>query len=371
MKRLASPVGFTCFLALLLSTLNIARTAANEAAISGSPVKEDIATSPPAQSTAAAEKAAAEKAIVVARADPIVPVPVPRPSIPLEVTPDRAAPTAPARFFTINQVLAKHRRGGSRSSAATLAALDPAGTASDAAPIAIQPLQSDEPFGLFTFHAPQGPLWVKWRGVEADVKAEASSLARCEADPSLCSRAQARFAAIIKDARTQQGRARLELVNRRVNDALRYVADIVHWNEADRWSAPLDKNGKGSFDTGLGDCEDYAIAKYAALRRAGLAAKDLRLLLVRDNAVRLAHAVLAAREDGRWLILDNRWSRLLDDTQVRRFTPLFALDDHGVKLFAAPYATNLPALSDDPMPAWGGSGATVEAGAPATGRSVA
>ena len=53
------------------------------------------------------------------------------------------------------------------------------------------------------------------------------------------------------------------------------------------------------------DCEDYAIAKYVALREAGVEAADLRFLLVRD---RLAgdHAVLGVRYEGRWLILDNR-----------------------------------------------------------------
>ena len=103
----------------------------------------------------------------------------------------------------------------------------------------------------------------------------------------------------------------------------------------------------GSLNTGLGDCEDYAIAKYVALREAGVAAGDLRLLLVRDNAVRMAHAVLAAHQDGHWLILDNRWTRLIEDTELKQFMPLFALGEHGVKLFAAPYAANRPMAGHD------------------------
>ena len=42
-----------------------------------------------------------------------------------------------------------------------------------------------------------------------------------------------------------------------------------------------------------GDCEDYAIAKYVALREAGVARENLQLVLVRDRAVRQDHAVLA------------------------------------------------------------------------------
>ena len=91
----------------------------------------------------------------------------------------------------------------------------------------------------------------------------------------------------------------------------------------------------GSSDTGKRDCEDYAIAKYAALRDAGTPARDLRLLVVRDTTARTNHAVLAARQDGRWLLLDNRWRRLIPDHEARFFKPLFALNTAGVERFTA------------------------------------
>ena len=50
-------------------------------------------------------------------------------------------------------------------------------------------------------------------------------------------------------------------------------------------------------------------------------------------------AVLAARLDGRWLILDSRRSDLVDDSEATSFTPLFTINDRGVQLFAAPYTT--------------------------------
>ena len=142
----------------------------------------------------------------------------------------------------------------------------------------------------------------------------------------------------MKEAREHEGRVRLNFVNQRVNNAIRYTSDMTQWGTPDEWSAPL-AAGKGSFDTGLGDCEDYAIAKYVALRAAGVPAKQLRVLLVRDNIARLDHAVVAANEEGHWFILDNRWTAAVEDNDVRRFTPLFALDDEGVKLLAAPYAS--------------------------------
>ena len=244
---------------------------------------------------------------------------------------------APARFFTINQVLAKHQRSAETSSAVHLASIDPK-VMSDAPSPQTLSGEGDEPFGLFTFRAPDGLLWAKWRKVEADIQDEAPALSRCRVNSDHCTPAAAHFAAIIKQAERLDGRAKFELVNQRVNAAIHYMTDMAQWGVADRWSAPLDMNAKGSFDTGFGDCEDYAIAKYVALRGAGVSARDLRLLLVRDNAVHLDHAVLAVRQDGHWLVLDNRWSRLIEDRELQQFAPLFALNEEGVKLFAAPYA---------------------------------
>ncbi len=135
---------------------------------------------------------------------------------------------------------------------------------------------------------------------------------------------------MINAVKAQSGRDRLDEANRAVNMAIRYVSDYAQHGEADRWSAPL-----ATFATGKGDCEDYAIAKYVALTEAGFPRDDLQLVLVRDRAVRQDHAVLAARHDGHWLILDSRRSDLMDDTDASSFTPLFAINYRGVQLFAS------------------------------------
>jgi hypothetical protein len=54
--------------------------------------------------------------------------------------------------------------------------------------------------------------------------------------------------------------------------------------------------------TGRGDCEDYAVAKSVALRAAGIAEDDVRLVIVRNLGVGDDHAVVAARLDGSWII---------------------------------------------------------------------
>jgi predicted transglutaminase-like cysteine proteinase len=255
----------------------------------------------------------------------------------LESTPDRDREPArpPATFFSINAVLAKVDRQRSRGSdAVRLASRTSANVATDAPPALneAKPV-GREPFGLFTFRAPEGMLWRKWRNIEADMARDQLTLNRCRADAEACPPHAAQFLRLIGAVNAKSGRARLEEANRAVNMAIRYVSDYSQHGEADRWSAPL-----ASFATAKGDCEDYAIAKYVALREAGVARENLQLVLVRDRAVRQDHAVLAARLDDRWLILDNRQSPLIEDSNASYFTPLFAINHDGVHLFAAPYA---------------------------------
>ena len=90
---------------------------------------------------------------------------------------------------------------------------------------------------------------------------------------------------------------------------------------------------------------------------------DLQLVLVRDRAVRQDHAVLAARLDDHWLILDNRRSELMDDSDATSFTPLFAINHRGVQLFAAPYAKRPPLAGEvEAAPAAAGDGKAGEWG---------
>src|SRR5712691_3363456 len=248
---------------------------------------------------------------------------------------DRGSMRPPATFFSINAVLAKlDRKRGRGPNAIRLAALTPSNLATDAQPPQKEaPAVGKEPFGLFTFRAPEGMLWRKWRGIEADMAKEQIVLDRCREDSESCPSYAAQFLRLIDTVKSKSGRARLEEANRAVNAAIRYVSDYAQYGEADRWSAPL-----ATFATAKGDCEDYAIAKYVALREAGFPEGELRVVLVRDRAVRQDHAVLAARLDGRWLILDNRRSELIEDSDASSFTPLFAINHRGVQLFAAPFA---------------------------------
>ena len=241
----------------------------------------------------------------------------------------------PARFFTINQIMARRDGRVEPTEPFRLAdAILPDRTSDAPISVPSRPKSSDEPFGLLTFRAPEGPLWVKWRAIEAEMESEEAVLDQCRSEPDRCASPAARhYLAFVEEARQRNGRAMGEAINNLVNDAIRYTPDLEQHGVIDVWMAPL-----ATLASGRGDCKDYAIAKYFALRDAGVAPEDLRLLLVRDQSVRQDHAVVAIRDDGRWLLLDNRYSRLLDAAEAHQFVPLFAIDQQGVKLLAAPYA---------------------------------
>ncbi len=204
---------------------------------------------------------------------------------------------------------------------ANLAAADPAESSS-------QKPAAAEPFGRHAVPVMSGELLTKWSGVVADIRAESDILARCRDTVERCPAAAQKFLAVVADGRVHAGRARIGVVNRAINLAIHPMSDLAQWGVPDRWSAPL-----ATLTTGNGDCEDYAIAKYVALREACVAADDLRLVIVRDLAVGEDHAVVTARLEGKWVVLDNRRLALVEDVEMRRVLPLFMLDHDGVKQF--------------------------------------
>jgi predicted transglutaminase-like cysteine proteinase len=186
--------------------------------------------------------------------------------------------------------------------------------------------KSAEPFGVFAFRLSGGGLWEKWLGVERKLDDERVQLALCDGDRERCvSPAALQLLAIVDNARAREGRARLGEINRAINLAIRPMSDLAQHGAIDVWSPPL-----VTFTSGAGDCEDYAIAKFVALRLAGVSPDDLRVVIMHDTIRDEDHAVAAARLDGHWLMLDNRRMAMVEDADVRNYRPLFVIDQYGV-----------------------------------------
>jgi predicted transglutaminase-like cysteine proteinase len=124
-------------------------------------------------------------------------------------------------------------------------------------------------------------------------------------------------------------------------DALRHIngffngwpskQDADTYGKEEHWATPEEfvlNNG--------GDCEDYALVKYMALRNFDVPAENMWMLLVYDRGRGAYHAVLAVYAGERLFMLDNlsRPSYLLIPEAVflKTFTPLVAVNEKGVLL---------------------------------------
>lgn len=198
--------------------------------------------------------------------------------------------------------------------------------------ITAQPDLTQQPFGLPTSILSEGPLRTKWLEVERAIASEANIIAACENDLGHCtSRPALRFLEIVKAAAARDGLARLGEINRAFNLAIRPLSDEAQYGVEDHWASPL-----ATLAAGAGDCEDYAIAKLVALRAAGIPSDDLRLVIIRETTTGEDHAVVTARADGHWRVLDNRTLVMIDDSELNKYRPLFAIDAEGAKRFEQP-----------------------------------
>ncbi|MEO0413044.1 MAG: transglutaminase-like cysteine peptidase [Pseudomonadota bacterium] len=132
-------------------------------------------------------------------------------------------------------------------------------------------------------------------------------------------------------AQEAKGLQQLKDVNAHLNRA-RYVQDPINWGVSDFWAHLLE-----FFDRN-GDCEDYAIAKYATLKRLGIPTKAMRIVVLEDLNLDLAHAVLVVEQGGRTYVLDNQVSAVLPDDAIAHYRPVYSINEHGWWMHGSPGA---------------------------------
>jgi predicted transglutaminase-like cysteine proteinase len=187
--------------------------------------------------------------------------------------------------------------------------------------------QAAQLFGMETEAVAAGELPKKWHHVEAAMAQDFAEVAQCHAT-GICPVAAQRLIDISAKGAGRSGRARVGLINRAADLAISPVSDEMQWGVADHWSDPFE-----TLLSNHGDCEDYAILKYAALLEAGIPKDDVKIVILKNLFPNEEHAAVATRVDGQWLILDNRTLTLVRDTDVTRAIPKFVLDHEGVKRF--------------------------------------
>ncbi|MFN9250057.1 MAG: transglutaminase-like cysteine peptidase, partial [Brevundimonas sp.] len=140
--------------------------------------------------------------------------------------------------------------------------------------------------------------------VAAPVAAPVEALAAADLARPAVARVRAPEAAPLTLARADW--RRVQRINREVNRAIRHREDSAVYGRPDQWALG---------EAGVGDCEDYALAKRAALIQAGVPARALSIALVETRRGE-SHAVLLIDTDKGALVLDNLspWIRRWDQT---------------------------------------------------------
>ncbi len=115
----------------------------------------------------------------------------------------------------------------------------------------------------------------------------------------------------------------------------RYISDSNNWGKTDYWGTPIEFMARG------GDCEDYAIAKYTALRSLGIPDSRLRLAIVHDIQKNIPHAVLVVYTDDGALILDNQVDAVRKASRVKNYRPIFSINRSAWWLHTASDSTRI------------------------------
>ncbi|MCG8684776.1 MAG: transglutaminase-like cysteine peptidase [Desulfobacterales bacterium] len=137
-------------------------------------------------------------------------------------------------------------------------------------------------------------------------------------------RAVKRLNALLSMMNTHQNASeeeKLKAVNRFFNQ-VPYRRDIKAWGKSDYWASRLEFLGKG-----MGDCEDYAVAKYLTLSQLGVPQERLFMTYVRARGFsEAAHMVVSYYTDRKAvpLVLDNYDKRILPATQRKDLIPVYS-----------------------------------------------
>jgi predicted transglutaminase-like cysteine proteinase len=170
-------------------------------------------------------------------------------------------------------------------------------------------------FGSREIHSANLTTFPKWR----------SMLERFAREVRGCPSSQPgakQWCTLIDGWRSLDRAAQLRAINDTMNQRP-YIADTINWRQPDYWETPLEFTRKG------GDCEDYAIAKYMALKELGVPIDDIRIVVLQDLNLRIAHAILVVYVAGEPVLLDNQVAGITPVSAVHHYEPVYSINEHG------------------------------------------
>jgi predicted transglutaminase-like cysteine proteinase len=138
---------------------------------------------------------------------------------------------------------------------------------------------------------------------------------------------------MMQAAQSMSEQDKIRRVNEFFNRRIQFGEDQTVWGENDYWATPLEFMGRG-----IGDCEDFSISKYFALRSLGVPNERLRITYVKARIggsrsdITQAHMVLAYYENptSEPLILDNLITEVRPASRRNDLLPVFSFNSEGL-----------------------------------------
>lgn len=184
------------------------------------------------------------------------------------------------------------------------------------------------PFARAAFRAVDAELFPKWHAAVARTDLQLNGVSPASMSAGQAATIRDAFNRIVEQAAAQSGLDLLVAANKLIN-AVPYRTDQEIYGVSDYWATPIEMLAAGG-----GDCEDHAIAKLAVLKRAGVSADRLRLVVGIDTATGKAHAMAVTELDGIAYVLDGRTNRVVAwGGPELHFKPLYAAGFRGAWIY--------------------------------------
>lgn len=174
-------------------------------------------------------------------------------------------------------------------------------------------------FGSVEFRASLKGLPNWMRIVEQGAK-QVAGMNACRTLETDCSSAALSWQQALAEAGDRPPMEQLQRINAFFN-RWPYRLDQDVYRRSDYWALPLEFLRKS------GDCEDFSIVKYFALRELGFSSGQLRIVVLKDNIRGVAHAVLAVYLDGEVYVLDNLSDLVFSHAMYEHYVPQYSVNE--------------------------------------------
>jgi len=179
----------------------------------------------------------------------------------------------------------------------------------------------DALFGTMEFTSASLQALPQWRRILDAMGEESAALIGCTADSAKCSSSALwSWRELQLRAGGQRRMEQLHSVNEFFN-RWPYKSDAEAFGRREYWASPT------VFMAQSGDCEDYAIAKYFALRQLGFDKEELRIVVLYDGIRNVGHAVLAVYQGNDILILDSLSNFITTHARYRHYIPQYSMNE--------------------------------------------